>query len=166
MINEFYAKKFCAEDISLIQNYEQAIADNTQTWECHHRLEIQGKFINSPKLLKKCGLYDNVPAWQLIFLTKSEHRRLHMFGNTNRRGKRHSTEARRKMSEAHRGKPTWNKGKIGVYSAETIKKISKTISGTHWWNNGIVCKQAKECPGPEWQKGRLPYTRKMKKSRE
>ena len=34
-------KKFCSEDPSLIENYDLAIADETQTWECHHRLEIQ-----------------------------------------------------------------------------------------------------------------------------
>ena len=36
MIN---VKKFCCEDISKIENYAAAIADTTQTWECHHRME-------------------------------------------------------------------------------------------------------------------------------
>ena len=29
MINEFCAKKFCSEDISLVENYEKAINDTT-----------------------------------------------------------------------------------------------------------------------------------------
>ena len=37
MICEHYARKFCCEDISLIENYALAVADTTQTWDCHHR---------------------------------------------------------------------------------------------------------------------------------
>jgi len=33
-------KKFCCEDLSLIENYDLAISDTNQTWHCHHRLEI------------------------------------------------------------------------------------------------------------------------------
>ena len=80
MICEYYAKKFCSEDLSLIENYDMAIADTTQTWDCHHRGEILpcGKF--SVDDLKKFGLYYNRPAAELIFLTHSEHRRLHAKG--------------------------------------------------------------------------------------
>ena len=164
MIDEKRAKKYCSEDINKMENYEKAITDKTQTWDCHHRLEIKGKFRNSTELLKKCGLYYNVPAWQLIFLTHKEHRSLHSLGNTYRRGKSpwnkgktdiYSTETIRKMSEAKLGKLAWNKGKVGIYSAETLQKIREANLGTHWWNNGIICKQAKECPGPEWKRGRL-----------
>ena len=31
--------KICCEDISLIENYESAISDKTEMWDCHHRLE-------------------------------------------------------------------------------------------------------------------------------
>ena len=80
MINEKYAKKFCCEDLSLIENYELAINDTTQTWECHHRGEVLpcGRF--SIDDLKKFELYFNRPASELIFLTPSEHRRLHFKG--------------------------------------------------------------------------------------
>ena len=40
MISEFSAKCYCIDDISLIQNYDNAIADTNQTWECHHIAEI------------------------------------------------------------------------------------------------------------------------------
>ena len=39
MINEYCAKKFCCEDISLIENYHIAIADKEKTWDIHHRRE-------------------------------------------------------------------------------------------------------------------------------
>ena len=80
MINEYYAKKFCCEDLSLIENYDKAISDTTQTLDCHHRAEILscGRFSVSD--LKKFELYFNRPASELIFLTRSEHRRLHLKG--------------------------------------------------------------------------------------
>ena len=76
MINEKYAKSFCCEDISLIENYDNAIADTTQTWECHHRRGT----IYSGKDLKEIGEYYNRPASELIFLTPTAHRRLHFKG--------------------------------------------------------------------------------------
>ena len=57
MINEGCAKKYCCEDLSLIENYELAINDQTQTWDCHHRGEVLscGRF--SPNDLNKFRLY-------------------------------------------------------------------------------------------------------------
>lgn len=45
------------------------------------------------------------------------------------KGKRFSEEAKRNMSEAHKGKSAWNKGKKGIYSEETLKKISEHSKG-------------------------------------
>lgn len=80
MISERYARKFCCEDLSLIENYDKAIADQTQTWDCHHRGEILpcGRF--KAKHLKKFNLYYNRPANELIFLTYAEHTILHRKG--------------------------------------------------------------------------------------
>ena len=39
MINFRYAKSYCKDDISLIENFEKAIADDN-IWDCHHRKEI------------------------------------------------------------------------------------------------------------------------------
>jgi len=31
------ATLFCKDDISLIENYEEAINDENETWICHHK---------------------------------------------------------------------------------------------------------------------------------
>jgi G:T-mismatch repair DNA endonuclease (very short patch repair protein) len=40
-------------------------------------------------------------------------------------GKKHSDKSKRIMSELKKGKETWNKGKVGIYSKETLEKMSK-----------------------------------------
>ena len=77
MINHEYVKRYCKDDISLIENYDIAISDTTQTWVCHHRLEIQNGISISIKELKEKGLYFHRPANELIFMTEHEHKILH-----------------------------------------------------------------------------------------
>lgn len=78
MINVYHTKKKCCEDITLIENYEQAINDEKETWTCHHRREIQdGIMIWTSEELIKLGQYFNVKAEELIFLRESEHRKIH-----------------------------------------------------------------------------------------
>ena len=76
MISENHAKTFCREDLSLIENYDKAIADTTQVWHCHHRRES----IYSKNDLIEINEYYNRPACELIFLTPFEHIRLHQLG--------------------------------------------------------------------------------------
>lgn len=128
MINFYRTKRFCNEDISLIENYEKAIADKDKTWHCHHRREN----ISSRKDLIIKNEYYNRPANELIFLTKSEHRAIHaslMFkGKTTWiKGKHLSEEHKQHMSESHKGKNTWTKGCC-------------------WYNNGTITVRAKSCP--------------------
>ena len=154
-------KKFCKDDISLIENYDKAIEDTTQTWECHHRRET----IYSRSGLKEIGEYYNRPACELIFITPNEHHKLHNLGKhlsaetcqkmsearkgnrrsaetckkiaEAKRGKHLSSEHRKKLSEAHKGKHR---------SAETCKKIAEARKGNHWYNNGDTNILAKTCP--------------------
>lgn len=134
MISKRSAKAFCKDDISLIENYDKAIADNTQTWDCHHRRET----IFSRKDLIDIGEYYNRPACELIFLTPNEHNRLHHLG------KQHSAEARKKMSDALNGENHPMFGKH--HSEDTRKKMSEALKGNHWYNNGVTSILAKTCP--------------------
>ena len=141
MISENQVKKYCREDISLIENYDKAIADNTQTWDCHHRKESQ----YSAGELVDIGEYYNMPACELIFLTPANHRRFHHLGKQSvMSGKQHSAETCKKISEANKGKHR---------SAETRRKMSEArkgkptcIKGNHWYNNGVKSILAKTCP--------------------
>ena len=42
-----------------------------------------------------------------------------------------------------------------VCTEETKLKQRQNNLGTFMWNNGIINKKCKECPGPEWKKGML-----------
>ena len=129
MISTRTAKAYCRDDISLIENYDKAIADKTQVWDCHHRRET----IYSRSGLIEIGEYYTRPACELIFLTPLEHHRLHNLGT------HHSAEARKKISESkigkHRSEETRKKiseSKIGTHhSAGTRKKISEAKRGKH-----------------------------------
>lgn len=101
-----YSRCYCRSP-ELIENYDKAVADETQIWEVHHRKEE----FYSQKELKERNEYFNVPPEELIFLTKEEHRKI------DSKCKRHS--------EALKGK------KRGSHSEETKNKISGTLKGFH-----------------------------------
>ncbi len=134
MICKRTVKKFCSEDISRIENYSKAIADTTQMWACHHRLETHNsdgerRIVNlTREELKALDMYYNRAPSELIFMTVSEHKSLHMKGKFNisagkmteetkrkiseaNKGYKHSEEAKRKMSEARKGKTGATKGR-------------------------------------------------------
>lgn len=79
MINAKCAKRFCSEDVSLIENYHQAISDQTKMWDVHHRRECDenGRTLFTKKQLIEMNLYIKRPASELIFVTKSMHKKLH-----------------------------------------------------------------------------------------
>ena len=109
MISEKNAKLYCKEDISLIENYEEAINDNTQKWHCHHRRES----VYTKKGLIEIGEYYHRPAIELIFMTEEEHARFH---NT---GKHYSEKTKKKMS----------KSQIGNHNAPTKPILQYTKDG-------------------------------------
>ena len=79
MINECYAKRYCSEDVSLIENYKEAISDEERIWDIHHRRESdsEGRTLFTRKQLIEMGIYFNRPASELIFVTRSMHSKLH-----------------------------------------------------------------------------------------
>lgn len=128
MISVIESKKKCKDDISLIENYEEAVNDKTNMWECHHRWELtlDGEFANSIEDLKRLGMYYHRPYFELIFLERHKHHTLHNLANrkANRgpdynemsnymkqkgstfKGKKHTNKSKDKMSESHLGKIT------------------------------------------------------------
>ena len=115
MINEKNAKLFCNDDISLIENYEEAVNDKTRKWVVHHR---RGTIYNRNGL-KEIGEYYKRPAIELIFMTEEEHKRLHNIGENNPFfGKHHSEEAKEKISNAQIGNHNKPTKQILQYSKE------------------------------------------------
>lgn len=107
---EAYSTCLCRHP-ELIENYDKAIADTTQVWECHHRFELQCPIYKpSYRDLMAWSLYYDRPANELIFLSPDEHRRLHF------KGKPRSEEWSKKISEAKKGKPR---------SEETKRRMSE-----------------------------------------
>ena len=79
MINEKYAKQYCSEELSLIENYKDAISDEEKMWDIHHRSECDenGRTLFTKKQLIEMNLYFKRPASELIFVTRSMHSKLH-----------------------------------------------------------------------------------------
>lgn len=143
MINEHNAKSFCKEDISKIENYDKAIADNTQMWHCHHRTEIWWNCSRKDLIENEC--YYNRKACELIFLTPAEHCKIHNKGrhlsedtkkkiSDAHKGLRHSEESRKKMSESRKGKNNPMYGGNGSFlgkhhSEESKRKMSESHKG-------------------------------------
>lgn len=176
MINKKQAHRYCREDISLIENYELAANDLTQTWEIHHRAEILPCGVYSPETLMEFGLYWKRPASELVFMTKGKHKGLHNSSKPGTMlGKKLSESTKHKMSLARKGKSAyWNIGNnhwLGRHhteetkkkisearmgqpswnkgikaSAESVQKMKQSHLGKHWWNNGSVEVCQKECP--------------------
>ena len=140
-------KRYWADgELTKIENYDKAVADTTQVWDCHHRLEVQdGKPVLKKDLIAQ-GLYYHRPAEELIFLTEKEHCLLHCKYNKNLGGigkdnpfygKKHSEETLKKISENRKGKGT---GKRPPRSKEWCEKISAAKRGKKLtvtiWNKG------------------------------
>lgn len=132
-------EKFCKNPEN-IENYYKAKADNFKGWDCHHRLQThtsdgERRLVDISKAeLIALDIYYNRPAEELIFLPSNEHTSLHKKGKTYFKGKHHTEETKKKISEAQKGennsmygKLPWNKG-VSM-SSEQKKKISETKKG-------------------------------------
>lgn len=127
-------KKCYCQTPELIENYEQAINDNTQIWECHHRDEIRTlpsgmNIIRTRDELIENERYYNCPPNELIFLTKSEHMKIH--------GATREDELSKQMKDYNKNR-IWSeesKKKIGIanknrkWTEESRKKASSSHTG-------------------------------------
>jgi hypothetical protein len=111
------AHRYCREDLSLVENYAEALADNTRTWHIHHRDEI--RVLPSGMVARRsiqdlidAGRYYNCPANELIFVTPELHNTMHFRGGSSpMKGKHWSPEMRRHLSRMNAGKvmtPEWH----------------------------------------------------------
>ena len=120
-------EKYC-KDYKNIKNYEEALK-STLKYDLHHRLEISDN--KSRKDLKEENLYYDRPATELIFLEHGEHIRLHKEGENNPMfGKNLSTDTRKKISEAMKGKHR------PAFSTEWKQRMSAAQKGKLGPNRG------------------------------
>ena len=126
-----YYKRYYCSDIENVENFDKALADNFVGWCCHHR---KGELIPT-KELKASKMYYHRPASELIFLTESEHHSLHT------KGKQHSEESKKKMSEAAKGKPK---------SEEARRKNSESHKGNSYHLGKHHSEEAKRKMSEAW----------------
>lgn len=140
MINVSRANKFCCEDITLIENYDEAI-NSQEPWDIHHKI---GLYFDKQWLIDN-GFYYDQRSEMLVFLPHGEHSSLHNTGHKisdgqkralhiAHKGKKLSDETKQKMSEARIGEKNHMFGK--QHSEETKRKISKARKGKAPWNKG------------------------------
>ncbi len=125
MIAETNAKKYCKEDISLIENYAEALADTTQMWLCHHRnAEPFTGFSRDD--LKKMNMLYNRPASELKFVTPKEHIQIHSphASSSGRTGKTNSAEHNAAISKANKGRKFSAEHRAKLSAAKKGKKLS------------------------------------------
>jgi hypothetical protein len=121
--NRCRASEYCCEDISLIENYNEAM-DSEEEYDCHHRLETHDENGNlrevflSSKELNKLGKYYNVKAAELIFMPRHEHLSMHSKNLWERK------EHKEKMSEMNKGEKNHFYGK--KHSEEALEKMRAT----------------------------------------
>ena len=132
-------EKYC-KDIENVENYEKAKANDFVGWCCHHRLEThtsdgKRRLVDiRQKELIALGMYYNRPAEELIFMKHSEHSSLH----------KPSDNTKKKLRAANKGENNPFYGKR--HSEEAKKKMSASKKGKHWYNNDKENKLCYECP--------------------
>lgn len=148
----------------LIENYDKAIADTTQTWNCHHRKEE----LYSQKELKERNEYFDVSPEDLIFLTVAEHHKIDskckrvseahkglLAGSKNPMfGHHHSEESKRKISESQKNRKDKSKQVLCVETGEIFESVSEAHrkTGIHQSNISFACNgKLQTSGGYHWQ---------------
>lgn len=126
MINIREVIKYCSEPIENIENYQKAIEDKTKMWDCHHVWETMLGY--SRQELMDMNEYYGIPAINLIFLTREEHRRIHKIGERNPWfGKKLSEEHRKKLSSSRIGRIVKEETRIKIREKQLNKNGAKTV---------------------------------------
>jgi len=149
------SKCFCRHP-ELIENYAAAMADTTQMWECHHRKEDTF----SLKELIERGEYFDVSPEELIFLTKTEHRKIDSHCkriSEAHKGQKLSEETKRKIGEALKGKnlnrKDLSKKVLCVETGEIFESMheAERKTGVHLGNISLACNgKLKTAGGYHW----------------
>lgn len=157
--------RFCNTDIKYIENYDKANADTENLWCIHHRLETHNsdgekrvKQITAKEMIE-LDMYYNRPPAELVFMTISEHQKLHKKGA----GYKHSEEQKRHISESVKRYYQLHQRvipeKVVQKMANSLRERYKTEEGKaqarshseimskkRWYNNGIISVMVEECP--------------------
>ena len=111
--------RYCCEDVALIEGYIPEL-ERTQKMVLHHRLEshdssgnLRAEFLTMSEL-KELGMYYSRLAKELIWLTETEHKRLHANNETK--------QQRLRLSKVHLGK---------ALTEETKSKLRAKATGKH-----------------------------------
>src|SRR5574344_578589 len=161
--------KYC-KHLELIENYEEAKADDFKGWCIHHRLETHNcdgerRLVDLSRAeLKALGIYYNRPPEELIFMKSEEHKTLHQ------KGRHYSEDAKLKISEARKGKPFSTEHKKHIseaqigkkrkpFSEEAKKHMSEAHKGKHPWNKGKSSSEETKRKISEANKGKIPWNK-------
>ena len=109
--------------------------ENSHLYDAHHENEIRDD-----------NRLENL-EWEL----KGEHNSKH------HKGKVHTEETRRRMSETRKGVKKSDETRRRMSEAKKIAGLKTPgATGMKWWNNGVKNIRSKECPGNGWVRGRCP----------
>lgn len=112
-------------EIIKIENFYEALNDDTHMWHLHHKLELtmDGEFAHTSEELDRLGMYYNRPYFELIFLRGSEHKSLH------HKNKVTSEETKQKISLKLTGNKLLDETKLKLSKIALNRPISEFGKG-------------------------------------
>ena len=160
MINETQVRRYCREDLSLIENYEEAVKSK-EPYHCHHRYELNDGIVLSVNDLKNMGLYYKRPASELIFLKRIDHKHLHTIGSAHPfYGKYCSEKTKEKIRKSTSGEKNHHAKSVIQINKETgevmaefkcIGTAAKTVKIHRRNISACLCNRQKSAGGFCWK---------------
>ena len=95
-------------------------------WKIHKNKEMHYAFWLMVTRATKYGLRDYTVTSRVYEIAKTEHSKQASILMT---GRKRSAETLKKASESLKGKPAWNKGLTGIYTEESLLKMSIARTG-------------------------------------